>query len=308
MIELSGVFAPVTTPFDPDSGEIDPIALRANVAVLTASALAGFVVFGTTGEGPLLDDDERAGAIDTVRSRSGALLVLAATGAESTRATVRRCRGAANAGADAVLVAPPFYYRPQMTSDALLAHYRAVADQSPVPVVLYQVPRAYASVELTTELVARLAEHPNIVGIKDSAGDLDLLSDLVASCGSGFAVLVGSGEILHGALRAGAVGGILAVADLAPGLCRDVFRFGRSGDHDAAALIQARLSILHRKIVAGHGVPGIKAALDLLGQAGGPPRPPLPPLGEVARAEIAAALAEAGLLETVPTTDVHGTS
>ncbi len=301
MIDLEGIFAPITTPFDPRTGEIDSVALRGNVAVLSASALAGFVLFGTTGEGLLLDEDERLAVIDAVRERSGEQLVLAAVGAESTRATIRRCGAVASAGVDGVLIAPPSYYRPQMTTEALLAHYRAVADESAVPVILYQVPRAYAGVDLGADLVANLARHPNIVGIKDSAGDLQLLAELVKTCDPDFQVLVGSGGILYGALEVGAIGGILAVADLAPGLCRDVHRLCRRGEGEAAGAIQERLTILHRKIVVAFGVPGVKAALDFLGQSGGPPRPPLLALADPDRVTVRAALEEAGMLEARPT-------
>ncbi len=301
MTPFRGIFAPATTPFDPATGEIDLDGLQRNVAAFAATRLAGLVLFGTTGEGLLLDEEERVAALVAAREASGDKLLLAAVGAESTRVTVQRARAAANAGARGVLVAPPSYYRPLMTHAALRDHYLTVAGESPIPVILYQVPRAFSVVELGMELVAELAGHENIVGIKDSSGDLGLLAELVRAAASPtFAVLVGSGGILHGALEAGAAGGILAIADLDPAGCCEVWRLHGAGETAAAAAIQRRLTSLHTGIVGGHGVPGTKVAVDLLGQAGGPPRSPLRPLDEAGRADVARLLAAAGLLGAEP--------
>lgn len=298
MTIFRGIFAPATTPFDADTGEIDIAGLRRNVAAFATTDLTGLVLFGTTGEGLLLDESECLSALTAAREVVGDKRILAAVGAESTRVTIQRARAAAAAGAEGILVAPPSYYRPQMTHAALRRHYEAVADGSPIPIVLYQVPRAYAVVELGIELVAELAGHGNVAGIKDSAGDLALLSQLVAAVApADFGVLVGSGGILHGALKAGAVGGILAVADLDPGACCEVWRLHNAGDDVAAASVQARLTALHTGIVGAFGVAGMKYAVDLVGQVGGPPRSPLLPLDEAQRAGVARVLAAAELLQ-----------
>jgi len=297
-VELQGVLAPATTPFDPVTGEVDLIALRANLRAWVRTGLAGVVLFGSTGEGVLLDEDERERALAAAREVvPGDKLLLAGTGAESTRATIRITRTAAAAGADAVMVHPPAYYRPAMTPEALRDHYTAVADASPVPVVLYAVPPRFSTVELPAGLVGELSRHPNIVGIKDSSGDLKNLAALADACGGGCSVLVGSGDALYGALEVGARGGILAVALLAPAACAEVYRAYTAGDTARAGRLQERIAPLHRAVVAAMGTSGVKAALDLLGMSGGAPRPPLRPLREKERERAREALAAAGLLE-----------
>jgi 4-hydroxy-2-oxoglutarate aldolase len=296
---ISGVFVPATTPFDPVTGDVDLVGFRENARTWFEAPLAGMVLFGSTGEGLLLDESERTRLLEGVRgvTPEGRLL-LAGTGAESTRATIRLTRSAAAAGADAVLVQPPAFYRPQMTSAALRDHYVAVADAAPVPVILYQVPPAYSGVELVSGLVAELARHANIIGIKDSTGDLKAMGALVESCPAGFSILVGSGAVLYGALEVGACGGILAVATLAARQSCDVYRLKQAGDEAGAGRTQEMLAPLHRSVVAAHGVPGVKMAMDMLGLAGGPPRSPLQPLREKDQRLVREALARAGLLES----------
>jgi 4-hydroxy-2-oxoglutarate aldolase len=297
VIELRGIYAPVTTPFDPFTGDADLVALRRNLRSWLRAPLAGFVLFGSTGEGPLLDEAERPRLIEGARELGEGRLLLAAVGAESTRASMRLARAAAAAGVDAVLVPPPSYYRPALTADALRDHYRAVADASPVPVVLYQVPPQFSGIELRAGLVGELSRHPNIVGIKDSSGDLKQLGAYLDACDRSCAVLVGSGASLFGALEMGAAGGILAVALLAPHDVSSVYRLREDGDLAGAGRLQERIKPVDRAIGARFGIAGIKAALDLLGLAGGEPRPPLQPLREKQRAEVRAVLTEAGLLE-----------
>ncbi|HEV2149556.1 MAG TPA: dihydrodipicolinate synthase family protein [Longimicrobiaceae bacterium] len=295
-MELRGVFAPATTPFDPVTGEVDAVALRANVRAWTRTELAGVVLFGSTGEGVLLDEDERERALGSVRELvDGGRFLLAGAGAESTRAAVRMARSAAAAGADAVMVHPPAYYRPQMTPEALRDHFLAVADASPVPVVLYAVPPRFSTVELPAGLVGELSHHPNVVAIKDSSGDLKTLAALADACDRSCAVLVGSGDALYGALEVGARGGILAVSLLDPATCAGAYRAYVEGDVARAGRLQERLVPLHRRVVGALGVPGVKAALDLLGLHGGAPRPPLKPLRPRDAEQVREALRAAGL-------------
>lgn len=296
-MELSGVFAPATTPFDPVTGEADVISLRANVRRWMATPLRGVVLFGSTGEGLLLDEDEKARCTSATRELVDAgRLLLCGTGAESTRATIRQTRAAAEAGADAVLVQPPSFYRPLMTPAALRDHYLAVAEASPVPVLMYQVPPRLSGVELEPGLVAEVARHPNVAGIKDSSGDLRTLGALIDACRGGCSVLAGSGAILYAALEMGAVGGILAVSLLVPRECADLvtaFEHERFGE---AGRLQERIAPLHKAVVGEMGVPGIKAALDTLGMHGGAPRPPIHPLRNRDAGKLADALAAAGIL------------
>jgi 4-hydroxy-2-oxoglutarate aldolase len=303
MIELSGVLAPMTTPFDPVTGDLDVVGMRRNARHLLDAGISGFVLFGSTGEGLLLDEDERRVALEGVGELTDEVPILAGAAAESTRATIRLVRSSADAGADAVLVAPPAYYRPQMTAEALRDHYVAVADASPVPVLLYQVPPVYSGVELNAGLVAELSRHPNIRGIKDSTGDLQGLGAILDSCTGDFAVIVGSGVAFYGALEVGACAGILAVADLAPRECVAIFQRKREGSDAEAGALQERIGPLHRAVVGKFGVPGVKAALDLLGEVGGPPRSPLKPLREKDREAVRSALAAAGLLDGGPSAE-----
>jgi 4-hydroxy-2-oxoglutarate aldolase len=295
-MDLRGVFAPATTPFDPVTGDADVVSMRANLRRWLEAPLAGAVLFGSTGEGPLLDEEEKARLTAACRDVvDGGRLLLAGTGAESTRATIRVTRAVAEAGADAVLVQPPAYYRPAMTPEALRDHFTAVADASPVPVILYQVPPRFSTVELAAGLVGELARHPNIVGIKDSHGDLKALASLVDACGANAQVLAGSGAVLYGALEAGAVGGILAVALLAPHDCAALARAFADERFAEAGRLQERLAPLHRAVVAELGISGMKAALDELGMHGGAPRPPLKPLRAKEMSKVRDALAAAGL-------------
>lgn len=296
-MELRGVLAPATTPFDAVTGEVDVIALRANLRAWLREELAGVVLFGSTGEGVFLDEDERVRALAAAREVvEGDRLLLAGAGAESTRATVRLARAAAEAGADAVMVHPPAYYRPQMTPDALRDHYLAVADASPVPVVLYAVPPRFSTVELPAGLVGELSRHPNVAGVKDSSGDLKALAALVDACDRSCAVLVGSGDSLYGALEVGASGGILAVALLDSRSCATAYHSFVDGDAAQAGRMQERLTPLHRRVVGAHGVAGVKVGLDLLGLHGGAVRPPLKPLRPREAGEVRDALSAAGLV------------
>jgi 4-hydroxy-2-oxoglutarate aldolase len=216
-------------------------------------------------------------------------MVIAGCGGESTRQTVARTKAAHEAGADAVLVVAPHYYANAMTEEVLRRHYLRVADESPRPVILYNIPK-YMHFALSAELVAELAMHRNIVGIKDSSGVLDMLKGFLRAQHDTFSVLTGSGSGLQAGLEAGARGGILAVSLFAPGFALEVLRAMRAGDTAAATAAQARLTPMANVIVAKLGVPGVKHAMDLVGHVGGVPRMPLLPLGDAERAEVVAAL------------------
>lgn len=299
-IDLGGALLPLTTPFDPVTGDVDVVAFRANVRAWFSHPLRGLLVAGSTGESVFLDDAELVALVEAARDAvPGDRLVIVGTGAESTRHTIRRTEAAADLGADAVLVKPPAYFKGAMTPEVLARHYAAVADASPIPVIVYQVPLRLSTLELPTGLVAELSRHPNIVGIKDSRGSLDLVGELVEQCAADFQVLVGAGSKLYGGLEIGAVGGIVAVGLMAPaeaaGICT-AFAEGRKAE---AGALQERIAPVHDGIVGGMGVPGVKAGLDALGLHGGDPRPPLARVSDARREEIHAILATAGLLEAV---------
>ena len=215
MIDLSGVFIPAVTPFLPGTGEIDLPAMQENLSQWADYSIRGVVIAGTTGEAVLVDEEERLQLVRGAREvLDEDILLTVGTGLESTRATLRLTRAVADEGADAVLVQPPAYYRGAMTPEALREHYLAVADGSPIPVIVYQAPLRMSTLDFPTGLVAELSNHENIVGIKDSRGSLDLVGELVEQCRDGFQVLVGSGALFYPALEVGAVGGIVAVANM----------------------------------------------------------------------------------------------
>jgi len=293
---LRGVFAPVVTTFDARTGELDRAGFERNLRAHAAAGLHGVIVAGSTGEAALLDEAERGSLIAWARGAlPGDSLVVAGAGAESTRAVLRLSKQAAAEGADAVIVVAPHYYGASaMTSRALSAHYLRIADQSPLPVVLYNIPK-YVHFALGPDLVGELATHGNVVGLKDSAGDLATLDQYLGAQSETFSVLTGHAPTFATALERGVRGGILAVSMFAPALCLGVYEAVLRGDGAAAAEAQSRLGPLGSQVVGGLGVPGVKAALDHVGLAGGPPRAPLQPLGDAERDRVAELLAAAEL-------------
>jgi 4-hydroxy-2-oxoglutarate aldolase len=264
----------MATPFDGD-GEVDARAISRNVEQWARAGVGGVVALGSNGEAPLLDERESDQVIDAARGALRRDLVLiAGTGRESTRATIAASHRAATLGADAVLVRTPSYFKGRMTPDAFTSHYRAVADASPVPVLLYNYP-AVTGVNLAADTVGKLAEHPNIVGIKETGTDTAQFAAFVASVPAGFAVMAGSAPVFYPWLCIGATGGILAVACVAPEPCVRIMQHVAAGEHDAARTLQREITPLARLVTVTFGVPGLKAAMELAGFAAGPPRAPL---------------------------------
>jgi 4-hydroxy-2-oxoglutarate aldolase len=289
-LDLHGVLLPAVTPFEASNGNVDVAAMQANLRAWLAHPLRGVVIGGSTGEGNLLEEQERRALVIAAREVIPADRVLvAATGGESTRLTIQRSVTAAKLGADVVLVQPPAFYRPAMTPAALVDHYRAVADASPVPVIVYQVPLAYATLDLPTGLIAELSHHPNIVGLKDSRGSLELIGELVESCRPGFQVLSGRANMVYASLEVGAAGAVLALANVDPEGAIGIVSGHASGRAAEAGRRQESFARIHHAVVS-HGVAGIKAALDLVGLTGGDPRPPLRPMTASDRDELRKAL------------------
>lgn len=276
-LSVAGIHAPVITPFDA-AGELDRAGFEGNVRAHMAAGLAGIVIAGSTGEAALLDEAERRSLVRWARPLvPRERLLVAGAGAESTRQAVRLARAAAEEGADAVLVVAPHYYGGNaMTSAALHGHFSRLADESPLPVLLYNIPK-YAHFVLNPELVHELSSHANIVGIKDSSGDLSLLSTYLNAETEHFSVLTGNAQVLATAMRSGVKGGILAVSTFLPGLTLQVYERAAAGDALSAVAAQGRLSPVAAEIVGTMGVAGVKAAHDAVGLAGGDPRSPLLP-------------------------------
>jgi 4-hydroxy-2-oxoglutarate aldolase len=291
-MKLSGIYAPIATPFD-TAGELSTSSVGSNCRALMAAGLDGIVVAGSTGEAPLLDEREREALLASVRDATPGKQVLMGIGAESTRQTIVRAKAAAAGGADAVLCVAPHYYGAGATPDsALRAHYTAVADASPIPVVLYTIPK-YMHFALSAALVADLAQHRNIVGMKDSSGDMTILNGYMPAQSDSFTVLTGNGAQFLNGLRAGVRGGILAVAIFAPALSRRVFDSHKAGNASAADTAQDLLAPLAMEIVGRLGIPGVKAASDVVGLVGGAVRMPLVDLDAAGKARVATLLANA---------------
>jgi len=293
-MNLRSVFPPMPTPFTDDG--VDRAAIHTNITRWMAEGLGGVVVLGTNGEAALLTEDESDLVIEAARPavpRDRTLI--AGVGRESTRATVDAARRAGQLGADAVLVRPSSLYRNHISAVALAAHYRTVADASPVPVLLYNYP-AFFGVNLTPDLVGRLAEHPNIAGMKETSTDGAQFADLAAAVPPAFTILAGSAPGLFPALCAGATGAILAVACILPAACLELMALTKEGRYAEALAAQQRLTPIARTVTSSFGIAGLKAAMDLLGYEGGDPRPPLGPLPGDGAEKIRALLASMGHL------------
>ncbi len=287
--QFHGVFGPVTTPFAAN-GDVDLAAFSQNLKAHIAAGLDGVVVNGSTGEAALLDEGERDRCLEAGRAAIGSdKLLIAGTGAESSRLTIDRCRRASSAGADAVLVVAPHYYGDKINAQALKAHYERVADESPLPVLLYNIPK-YMHFRLEPDLVQQLAGHDNIVGMKDSAGDVECLGLYVQTQDETFSVLTGHGGTWQQALALGVRGGILAVALFAVELTLAVRDAMQQGKPNEAVELQSRLTPLALQIVGKMGVAGVKAAMDAVGLRGGVTRLPLLPLGAIEAERVRALL------------------
>jgi 4-hydroxy-2-oxoglutarate aldolase len=291
---LSGILPPIPTTFD-STGQVDLRAIADNVRRWNATRLSGILALGSNGEASLLDDDECDAVLGAVRDVLPAdKLLLAGVGRESTRATIAAAVRAGRGGATAVLVRPPSAFRAQMTPDALLKHFTAVADASPVPVLLYNLPGP-TGITLNLPLVAQLSEHPNVAGMKETSPELERLGQFAALRPEKFAVLCGWAPVVYPALVSGAAGAILAVANVMPDLCVALYeaaRAGRHGDDDEALALQRAITPLAQLVTSVHGISGLKIALEIVGYHGGPVRAPLMPATSSARDEIAAAVAK----------------
>jgi 4-hydroxy-2-oxoglutarate aldolase len=273
-----GIYPPLPTFFD-QQDELDLVTLRRHMQRLAETGIAGYVIMGTNGEAVHLTKEERTQVVETARAAAGEhALILAGCGEQSTRATIANCQQAAHAGANVALVLPPFYFKGRMDSRALITHYRIVADSSPLPVVIYNMPASTGGLDLDAATICTLAEHPNIIGVKDSAGNMVKLAQIYSATPSRFRVFAGSAGYLLPALTVGAVGAVAALANVFPHeVCR-VQELFNAGQLQEARLLQARLAPANTAVTVTYSVPGLKAALELTVGYGGRPRSPLLPL------------------------------
>jgi len=295
LIHLAGIYPPITTPFN-DDGALALAHLESNIERLNREPLAGYVVGGSNGEFVLLSVEERVEVVRTVcQVKSLGRLVIAGAGQESARETIGLARQMAAAGADLAIVVTPGYYKSKMTSSALQGFYTQVADASPIPVLIYNVP-ANTGIDMPAEAIIYLARHPNIVGMKDSSGNLAKMAFALREAPADFQMLAGSAGFLLPALSVGAVGVVPALGNFAAAVLKDMMDRFQQGDTKGAKEIQLRVVEPNTAVTTRFGVPGLKAALDLLGYYGGPVRSPLQPLTDEERRTLSEILRRAGIL------------
>jgi 4-hydroxy-2-oxoglutarate aldolase len=290
LLNLKGIMPPMATPFD-EAGAVRYDWFESNIERYLEAGIEGYLVVGSNGESVYLEHSEKLKLIESARKRvPSSMTLLAGTGVESTQATIRLTKEAADRGVDAVLVKNPFYFRPQMTSDAYMAHYTAVADASPVPVIVYNVP-VFTAISLQSNLVVELAKHPNIRGMKDSSGDTKLISEIVWNTNSAeFPVVAGAAATLLPAMVVGARGGIIAIACAAPMPALALYHAFTAGDYKKAGEIQRIIAPAAGAVTGQNGIPGLKRAMEMEGFHAGWPRRPLLPLKTSQEAALAQTL------------------
>jgi 4-hydroxy-2-oxoglutarate aldolase len=289
-MNLHGIFPPVTTPFARE-GAVALERLRENITRYNRTGLAGYVLNGSTSESVLLRWEEVYHIWETGKEAAApGKTMIAGTGAESTAETIEHTNRAASLGYDAALVRTPSFYKPAMTENNLAEHYLRVADAARIPILIYSVP-IFTQIQVEAPLVARLAKHPNIIGMKDSSGDMPGVAKIIAAVPRAFRILVGSSATLYQSLEIGAIGAILALACAFPELCVGIYEAWRPGDSARAQALAQKLLAPAKMLGVQYGIAGLKYAMDRSGYYGGPPRGPLLPVNEAARHEIDVMLA-----------------
>ncbi len=272
-MKLRGVMPPITTPFQ--NGKLALDKLKKNFQKWNQTDLSGYLVLGSNGEAVYLNEKEKNKVLEVSReSIPTSKILMVGTGMESTQETIRFTNQAAKLGADCALVVTPFYFKGSMKPQLLYDHFIAVAESSQIGILVYNVPQ-FTGINLEPEWVAKLSEHPNIVGVKDSSGNIGQLSEIIHLSQKGFDVFVGSAPVFFPALCVGAVGGILAVANVVPQECVQIQNIFNRGKMEKAKELQRRLTPLANAVTVKYGIGGLKIAMDLAGYFGGDPRLPL---------------------------------
>jgi 4-hydroxy-2-oxoglutarate aldolase len=283
-MKLSGVMPPITTPFQ--NGKLASDKLKKNFQKWNQTGLSGYLVLGSNGEAVYLNEREKIKVIEVSReSIPKSKIMLVGTGMESTQETIRFTQQAAKMGADCALVVTPSYFKGSMKPQILYDHFISVAESSRIGILIYNVPQ-FTGINLEPELVAKLSEHPNIIGIKDSSGNIGQLNEIVHLSQKRFAVFVGSAPVFFPALCIGAVGGILAVANVVPQDCVEIQNLFNEGKMNETRELQSRLTPLAKAVTTKYGIGGLKMAMDLAGYFGGDPRPPLKRPGKEVEEEL----------------------
>ena len=291
-MKLQGIFPPIATPFNHE-GELYKTKVFHNIDKLNKTALAGYVVCGSTGESVMLTTDEKARLWEWVAEFADpSKILVAGTGMESVRETVALTNRAAELGYKAAMVRTPHYYKNLVNNhDAQLLYFRAVADQAKIPLMIYNWPQT-TGVDIPVETVVALSEHPNVIAVKESSGSVEKIARMVKEAKKGFQVLTGSAPALWPSLQAGAVGAVLAFANAAPYACITIWEAHRTREAEAARDWQERITVAANLVTVKYGIPGLKHAMDLNGYYGGIPRLPLIPAGPDAKREIEVAFHE----------------
>jgi 4-hydroxy-2-oxoglutarate aldolase len=290
-MQINGIFPALVTPFNSDES-VSLSAVQQNIQLYNQTAVAGYVILGSTGESVMLSREEADSVLSAAKEAAApSKLLIAGTGAESTAETIARTKRAAALGYPLALVKTPYYYKPAYRAETYIRHYRAVADASPIPILLYSVPQ-FTGITLETPEILTLAAHPNILGIKDSSGNIQRVSEVVGGAHPDFAVLTGGAAVIYPALSIGARGAVLALGAALPEKCAEVHSLFQRGQHEQARQLQLLLAQASKRILGENGIPGLKYAMDLRGYHGGPARLPLLPVSEEKKRIIAEAVSQ----------------
>lgn len=295
MKQLKGIMPPIATPFINDEVAYDKLAV--NFSKWNKTGLNGYVVMGSNGESVFLIRDEKLKLIEEVKKNiPDEKLLIAGTGSDSIRETISLSNDAADRGADFALILTPSFYKSEMKPAAYIKYFFAVADKTKIPVIIYNVPK-FTGVDIEAETVAKLSEHKNIVGIKNSSENIRQTTEMIDQTPEEFATIIGTASVLYSGLSAGAVGGILALANIAPNECVQIQKLVEDGKHTGALELQKRMLPVNKAITAKYGVAGLKAAMDMLGYFGGEPRAPLSKLNDADKEQLKQILLTAELLK-----------
>ncbi len=292
-IDLAGIFPPIVTPFKKEEVAYD--YLVENINKWNNSGLKGFVVLGSNGENVFLSEAEKIEVVKTViKNRAKDKIIIVGSGCESARETIYLTNRLAASGAQAALIVTPFYYGGKMNDEALIKYYTVVADNAEIPVLLYNVPK-FTGVNINPGVLSVLAKHPNIIGIKDSSGNVNQLGQYLNEVDDNFNILVGTAGSLLGALTLGCKGGILALANIVPEKCVEIQQLIQAGKLSEARALQLRMIPVNHATTTTYGISGLKYAMDLLGYKGGETRLPLLPLKQEEKEKIRNILVKANL-------------
>lgn len=296
--KLQGVFAALTTPFENDKVSLPNF--QENIQMYNSYDLAGYVVAGSSGEAAYLTENESEMLTkEALRACTPDKKIIVGTARESTASTIAFTNRMADLGIHAALIRTPSYFKSVMTSEALKMHYYAIADEARIPVIPYHIPMV-TGLSIEQRLVIELSQHPNIIGMKDSSGNLPFLGEVIPSLPSDFGYLLGAGSVFFFGLSLGASGGILRLADVIPELCVTLYKYFMTGDWERASRLQLDIIPLNNAIIQKYGIAGTKHAMDLLGFHGGPPRNPILPLDERAKTDVERILKNLNLINSSP--------